>query len=778
MLLSSAIVSGIEIGHNLTGSSFYVDAAGNGDLQADTIEIRRVSSSLVEAVWHDTHSTPLQHSHHLIMTEGVHGLYGYDVMHAVRDTSISEVRMNVRWDRCILNNAFNYERGHDSKQPTYAYLYTQYKVQDETWRVDGVNNPTLACPADNEGGLPAGDVYTKYQWSLYHAENPFWGHYGGDAASNTGIGAWFTPLGGVSGSTSAANYGVGPNHQDLALHQDTIVLNYMGVNHYGEPGYSLKAGYVRTYGPWLTFLTVGAYDQPATLLQQAAETAASAIASSIPFLDLVDDSQYYAPLSSRSNVSGTIRVTDGRPASDLYVLLSTEAVEGIVDQVHEPAYWVKTGTNGSFLLPGVPYGSYSLYVWGAGGSITDQWRVDSLSITSPSTALGTLDWTPVGWNKTLLWQIGSADRFGGEYALGNHSRGWFLPGLIPGDLTFTIGSSHESSDWFYAQTQGGTWTVNFNLPQAVTGTAYLTISASMTQGNSPSVALNGDSSVFTGVCAPQGEDSTLSRQTVRSGYPRLATCTFDATKLAMGANSLTFTRPPGQGGSNNTGMGWDTVLLEVDTAAHGLQGHGSDVDGKCSHMGRPDVESQSALRLSNLRLELAPGMNGTYRLSATVQNRGSSTLYDVRSPAVLLTDRHGKGVGCREAVRVLPDGQVATEALLLRTLNKQGKDATRHPLPVAAYLLPGTRIELELFLALPLSQVRDPLEQNGTNRVAHLSVTVYADGGRVQAQEALVGSAAQTLSFSLAQVETSRCVDIVRQPHTARELALALATPR
>ena len=34
----------------------------------------------------------------------------------------------------------------------------------------------------------------------------------------------------------------------------------------------------------------------------------------------------------------------------------------------------------------------------------------------------------------FLWQIGKADRMGGEFALGNHTREWELPGMIPGML--------------------------------------------------------------------------------------------------------------------------------------------------------------------------------------------------------------------------------------------------------------------------------------------------------------------------------------------------------
>ena len=67
---------------------------------------------------------------------------------------------------------------------------------------------SLPCPADNAGDAfgdnPPGAVYTKYQWALYHAENPFFGHFGLDAASGRLLGIWLTPLGGVTNTTSAA----------------------------------------------------------------------------------------------------------------------------------------------------------------------------------------------------------------------------------------------------------------------------------------------------------------------------------------------------------------------------------------------------------------------------------------------------------------------------------------------------------------------------------------------------------------------------------------------
>ena len=86
-----------------------------------------------------------------------------------------------------------------------SYLFTQNKLQDETWQLDGKPNASLPCPLDNNGALPKDYVYTKYSYSLYHHENPFFGHFG--FVNGAAVGAFLTPLGGVTDGTSAASYG-------------------------------------------------------------------------------------------------------------------------------------------------------------------------------------------------------------------------------------------------------------------------------------------------------------------------------------------------------------------------------------------------------------------------------------------------------------------------------------------------------------------------------------------------------------------------------------------
>jgi rhamnogalacturonan endolyase len=651
----SVIVDGVELAHNLHGSgaqddgkasTFYVDASGGKTVLVCTvIEVVRAGPDLAEVVFIDDTSTPLQHEHHLVMRRGRRGVYGYDILTAVEDTSINEVRMNTRWDRAIFDHCFNWERG-TGRQPTYQYLNTQLKLQDETWRVDGVNNPDLPAPDSNSGNLPPGYAYSKYDWSLYHHENPMFGHFG------HGFGVWLVSLGGVTDSTLCAYYGSGPTHQDLAIHQNAIILNYFGANHYGLPAYPLAKGYRRLYGPWYTFLTVGDEDAPDALIADAAETARREIAENRAGAAWVDDALYPTP-QERSTVSGRIRITDGRPSGDLWVLLSVQDADD-VHAIHEPTYFVKTDADGRFRLPGIPPatrpgttdpGAYTLYVFPAGGSVVDQYKRTGISVGGPATDLGDIVWTPSS-PAGFLWQIGTSDRRSGEFALATHPiertrpRNYDKPSTVPGDLTFTIGDSWEPTDWYYAQTNPGTWTIDFTLDRTYSGTAHLAVSTSMQQGRPPTVAVNGSTDIVSGGL-PANNDSTIARQADRSGYPRQSVLTFPAGALRAGANTITITR----GGTvpAGDGLGWDTLVLEV--------------------------AEDAAPPPAKLRAEVV-GLSGP-REAATwtvrVVNKGRGAAHDVRLSSVRLRGRWGSGVA----------------------LPVCGRDPRRCPVPVAAALAPG-----------------------------------------------------------------------------------------
>jgi rhamnogalacturonan endolyase len=579
MLALSIIANGQQLAPLDGQNSFYVDASGGTpSLVCSQVKVLRNSPDLAEVAFVDTTTTTLRPEHHLIMRRGKPGLYGYVIETANTAFSISELRVVTRWNRTLLDHVFNWERGSpdapgtalNGQQPTYAYLNTQTNVQDETWRIDAINNPNLPPPESNSGNLLPGMVYTKYNWSLYHHENPFFGHYG------HGYGAWFVSLGGVTDKTLSASYGVGPNHQDLAVHQDAIILNYFGANHYGLPGYPLPAGYKRLYGPWYFFVTVGDVANPQGVIQDANTIAQAEIAENRTGSDWISDPFYPAP-AQRTTVTGHLQIADGRPADGFWVVLSTQNVTDVYT-IHEPTYFVKTDAEGNFSLPGIPPawapgtanpGSYTLYIFASKGSITDQYKQTGITISGATQDLGTITWAPAN-RSTFLWQIGKADRMGGEFALAtnptdrSNPRSYEKPSQVPGNLNFVIGSSWEPKDWYYAQTNAGTWTITFNLDRTYTGTAFLTVSSSLQSGSRPTVAINGSTSGMTG-SLPNNNDSTIARQADRSGYPRLATLSFPASLLQTGLNTVTLTRGAGTAAGN--GLGWDTFVMEVDETA-------------------------------------------------------------------------------------------------------------------------------------------------------------------------------------------------------------------
>lgn len=690
---TSVVVNGTELAHNLNGvdprdpdrqHSFYVDAAGGKSrLVCTEIRVVRVGRDLVEVAFADVTSDPLRHEHHLIMRAGRRGLYGYNILTATGDNSIGEVRMNTRWDRAVFDHAFNWERG-KGQQPTYAYLATQQNLSDETWQVDGVNNPDLPSPESNAGGLKPGEVYTKYNWSLYHYENPMFGHYG------HGFGVWFTPLNGVSDRTLAGFYGVGPQRQDLAIHQDALILNYFSPNHYGLPGYQLPTGYRRLYGPWFTFITVGDPDDPDAMIADAAHTAEREISENRAGSSWVDDALYPKP-TARTTVSGRIRLADGRSAAGLWALLSTQDVDDVYT-IHEPTYFVRTGSDGSFTIPGVPpawrpgtteAGTYTLYVFAADGSVTDQYKQTGLTFHGAHHKLPTVTWSPAQ-RSTFLWQLGRADRTGGEYALATKSparpspRSYEKPSQIPGDLDFTIGKNWEPTDWYYAHPHTGTWTVHFPLDEVPQGTAYLTVSSSMQQGTPPTVTVNGTSAGIVGTL-PEHNDSTIGRQADRSGYPRLALLTFPASLLRAGDNTVAFTN----GGSAtpsavepvSSGFGWDTIVLEVD---------GPRAARPARLTGR--VTSQGSSR-------------GTGTWQVEITNHGSGPAHDVRLAGLRWSD----------------GGHEAQEAPAI-----DGPDPNRFPVPVAASIPPGGSASVTV-------KVGGDRPGGGYDR---LTASFFADGGR------------------------------------------------
>jgi rhamnogalacturonan endolyase len=129
---------------------------------------------------------------------------------------------------------------------------------------------------------------------------------------------------------------------------------------------------------------------------------------------------------------------------------------------------------------------------------------------------------------------------------------------VPASLTYTIGSSTASSDWYYAQTKVGTWTIDFTLSQTYSGTGHLTIAlAGVSRTADVTVLVNGTS---VGSYPSYTNDQAIYRSANQSGYYHLITISFSASLLVSGSNTIALDMTTVSSGG---GAMYDFIKLEV-----------------------------------------------------------------------------------------------------------------------------------------------------------------------------------------------------------------------
>lgn len=602
---TSVVKNGQELAHNLHGveprdvdahRTFYLDSgAGRNHLVVDTVRVVKNTPELAHFAVIDNRELHLEH--HFVMLKGESGVHPYVVIKSVPGANGGETRTMYRFDMDMLDYAWEAER--TGKQPKYALLQSISEagnMGDETWR------------------LPDGSVYQKYDYVPYYAESPMWGHYG------HGFGVFFIP-------TSLESYAGGPLRQELAVHQDALILNYIGGGHFGGGGAPTGRNGEKIHGPWYLYFNTG---PSAEAIIADAKKVAMAEKAKWPY-QWVDEPLY--PVK-RTTVTGQLKLTHNRSAAFAYIVLgqptnpgrggqggpggpgggrgagrrggagggapangapaaaptaaaerapapegdagsspfsrggaptgSTAAADRasiIYNQAGDYIFYVKADANGKFSLPAVRPGTYTLYAWQTQGPVTQSFAKDGVEVKGDTLDLGVVEWD-APYHPNLIFQVGKADRMAGEFKLGNALRSNQLVNQIPDDLTFTVGKSKESEDWYYAQhgpagTKGSTWNINFNVAKVPAGNAYLTIPVAGGPGD-VSVLVNGQE---VGKVV-HGDDASVRRAANRSGVYSRFEFTFPASALKAGENVVSLHTNRASG--NNNGIMYDTIVLESD----------------------------------------------------------------------------------------------------------------------------------------------------------------------------------------------------------------------
>ena len=312
----------------------------------------------------------------------------------------------------------------------------------------------------------AGKMESKYTYSANYEDNGAFGF----ASDIRQLGAW-TVLGNYE------YYNDGPRKQDLTALSGTMT-HHFGRNHYDGTGFNLAAGeqWSKIFGPFLLYFNSGA---PGDELWHDARVQAAREYAQWPYPWLTGVAEYPSA-AERGAVTGKFHVVDrlkpGLPVAGAWVGL-TQPPPGFDFQSESKnyQYWVKAGADGSFTIPAVRPGVYTLYAFVDGE--VGQFSAPNVTVTASHTnPLGDVTWNVPRTGSYLAWEIGKPDRDSTEF---HHGDDFFTPYLyktfshdFANPLVYAVGKSDYTKDWNYAQSvyvapdghsEPWLWTIHFTL---------------------------------------------------------------------------------------------------------------------------------------------------------------------------------------------------------------------------------------------------------------------------------------------------------------------------
>jgi rhamnogalacturonan endolyase len=325
--------------------------------------------------------------------------------------------------------------------------------------------------------------------------------------------------------------------------------------HFGGEAMVLNEGEKKLYGPFLICTTYSKNPVTSARNQWAKEVA------EWPY-QWFENNLYPR---ERGTVRGHLNVTTGQRNDSVRIILAQEKGKDPLTMMHGYQFWTLTDENGDFELKNVRPGEYNLFAYAKAGEVTDMLEQDDITVSVGDNDLGTIDWTPKKYTK-LLWMIGQNDRRSSEYKFSDAPRQYGLWEQVPANLTYTIGQSHENTDWYYAQTKDGTWTIKFNLDERPTGRVYLTasIAGCASEKATVTVKVNGTQRA---TWKPGYKDASVYRSAINSGRHYVYTADFLNTGLKVGENTVTL-QISNSGGKN--GILYDCIKMEAGELVTGI----------------------------------------------------------------------------------------------------------------------------------------------------------------------------------------------------------------
>lgn len=431
----SLIFHGQELLDNLQGetgdpdahNSFYCDyhvKGGTVNTHPNKMKIIENTSERIHIAYIDDVSK-LGVAYHFILHPADNAIFSYVKAWNNSDSivGVDEFRTVYRLNHDLFYLGRNAERlGY---QPSSAHMVTGKKLQDETYELD-------------DGSLYSNSkIYSKYDYSGYFKDNDFWGQMGSE------YGFWFIPV-------DRSSYDAGPLNQDLLLHYDGLILNYMASSHLGKDRFDIPIGWSKVYGPWCIYLNEGKNKIEDVKKRVQSEQA------KWPY-QWVEEEGYS---KSAVEVKGKVQINGQSPKDPMQLVLSQDCADNDFLKVQSGySFDAVTENDGSFVMNNVRPGNYTVYMYAKGGSIVGTYKIAVKQVTEDLLQ----DWGVLNYEikeHNLIWQIGKSTHTTKGFKFSDQLRNYVWQGLVPDNLNFEIGS--DDRDWYYMQNDSGKWNINFS----------------------------------------------------------------------------------------------------------------------------------------------------------------------------------------------------------------------------------------------------------------------------------------------------------------------------
>ncbi|XP_033229094.1 rhamnogalacturonate lyase-like [Belonocnema kinseyi] len=398
------------------GATFYLDWYNSTFNQFSPSSLQVISKSAKHAHIMYLQDSPgfLKLEYHLIIERGLSGLYTYVKSTNNQDHPLTfdELRVIYRFNPKATHQVTNSVQ--QGILPDSSVLTNDKLIQDTTWR------------------LKNGTIYTKYDYAGYIRNSTYLGVFG------DGYGAWLI-------SASPEYHSGGPLKQDLLVHEDALIANYMTGSHFGTPALQAPVGWSKIYGPWLLYFNEGTDDKmKADAIRQVK------LEKGLWPYKWMKEADY--PLK-RGALTGRII---GPPRS--MVVLSSSLKEEFDLQTLGYSYSTETNGNGDFHLENIRPGRYKLTAYPIAGYGIGFQAEKQITITA-GTIRATLN---LSVPTKVKWSIGETNRRSDSYRYSDKPRNYIWHTLAPANLEFRIGKSDIHTDWYYAQTKPGTWNIRYH----------------------------------------------------------------------------------------------------------------------------------------------------------------------------------------------------------------------------------------------------------------------------------------------------------------------------